>query len=125
LLHSLLLHVVRPFCLIELLLNPGDFGADFALRIRLLSATNAWNAARFPFLSQDLFYENGTQYDQTLILNADYSLNETALAEQGLPWYAASNALYVSSYSRFSLISAFSRASPALLPAIPRDRDRR
>ncbi|GAA6013368.1 hypothetical protein JCM10207_000871 [Rhodosporidiobolus poonsookiae] len=57
-------------------------------------ATNAWNAANFPFLSQDLFYENGTQYDQLSILNADYSLNETKLAEQGLPWYAASNAIY-------------------------------
>ncbi|GAA6063037.1 hypothetical protein JCM10212_001016 [Sporobolomyces blumeae] len=57
-------------------------------------ATNAWNAAQFPFLSQDLFYENGSQYDQNTILNADWSLNETALAEQGLPWYAASNAVY-------------------------------
>ncbi|BGP19367.1 hypothetical protein JCM10213v2_007456 [Rhodosporidiobolus nylandii] len=57
-------------------------------------ATNAWNAARFPFLSQDLFYKNGSQYSQLTILNADYSLNETALEEQGLPWYAASNAMY-------------------------------
>ncbi|GAA6013376.1 hypothetical protein JCM10207_000874 [Rhodosporidiobolus poonsookiae] len=57
-------------------------------------ATNAWNAATFPFLSQDLFYENGTQYDQLTILNDDFSLNETKLAEQGLPWYAASNAIY-------------------------------
>ncbi|BGP54983.1 hypothetical protein JCM8202v2_002571 [Rhodotorula sphaerocarpa] len=56
--------------------------------------TNAWNAANFPFLSQQLFYENGTIYDQLSILNPDYSLNETALAEQGLPWYAASNAIY-------------------------------
>ncbi|GAA5835822.1 hypothetical protein JCM3766R1_005858 [Sporobolomyces carnicolor] len=57
-------------------------------------ATNAWNAAQFPFLSQDLFYANGSQYDQNTILNADWSLNETALEEQGLPSYAASNAIY-------------------------------
>ncbi|GAA5838052.1 hypothetical protein JCM11251_006835 [Rhodosporidiobolus azoricus] len=56
--------------------------------------TNAWSAQSFPFLSQQLFYPNGTEYDQLTILNADYSLNETALAEQGLPWYAASNAVY-------------------------------
>ncbi|GAA5887704.1 hypothetical protein JCM6882_001503 [Rhodosporidiobolus microsporus] len=56
--------------------------------------TNAWRAQSFPFLSQSLFYANGTQYDQLTILNSDYSLNETALAEQGLPWYAASNAIY-------------------------------
>ncbi|GAA5984472.1 hypothetical protein JCM11641_006993 [Rhodosporidiobolus odoratus] len=56
--------------------------------------TGAWKADNFPFLSQQLFYENGTEYDQLTILNADYSLNETALAEQGLPWYAASNAIY-------------------------------
>ena len=56
--------------------------------------TNAWNAAQFPFLSQDLFYANGSQYDQNTILNADWSLNETALEEQGLPSYAASNAIY-------------------------------
>lgn len=123
-------------------------------------AANTWNAAHFPFLSQQLFYENGTLYsiasdssesplsprsylsvvpllfhflflafsspspvyatyldprirvcgrphgrlhrgyhagtiyDQLSILNPDYSLNKTALDEQGLPWYAASNAIY-------------------------------
>ena len=56
--------------------------------------TNTWNAQAFPFLSQQLFYKNGTVYDQLAILNADYSLNQTALAEQGVPWYAASNAVY-------------------------------
>jgi len=57
-------------------------------------ATNTWNAAQFPFLSQKLFYKNGSDYDQLAILNADFSLNEAALAEQGIPWYAASNAIY-------------------------------
>lgn len=70
-------------------------------------ARNVWNAQNFPFLSQLLFYEvrvpviarltakcadgnqNGTEYNQTLILNDDYSLNEEKLAVQGLPWFAA------------------------------------
>ncbi|PRQ72021.1 hypothetical protein AAT19DRAFT_9360 [Rhodotorula toruloides] len=66
-------------------------------------ATNAWNASVFPFLSQDLFFANGSQYNQLLILNADYSLNETALEIYGVPWYAASNAIYCESF-RFSCV---------------------
>ncbi|KAL8280305.1 hypothetical protein RQP46_007222 [Phenoliferia psychrophenolica] len=49
---------------------------------------NTWEAQNYPFLSQLLFFEN------TLILNSDYSLNETALAQYGIPWYAPSNAIY-------------------------------
>ncbi len=70
-------------------------------------ANNVWNAQTFPFLSQVsdkayitdlsisrplpqlLFYPNGTEYDQTLILNDDYTVNATKLAEQGLPWFAS------------------------------------
>jgi len=36
----------------------------------------------------------GTQYDQSLILNADYTLNSTALGEQGLPWLCPSYGMY-------------------------------
>ncbi|KAF5368291.1 hypothetical protein D9757_010530 [Collybiopsis confluens] len=57
-------------------------------------ATNTWNAQSFPFLSQLLYYENGTQYDQLSILNPDLTLNNTLLEQQGLPWYAASYLLY-------------------------------
>ncbi|KAE9396396.1 OPT oligopeptide transporter [Gymnopus androsaceus JB14] len=57
-------------------------------------ASNTWNAQNFPFLSQLLYYENGTEYDQLAILNADLTLNNTLLAEQGLPWYASSQLLY-------------------------------
>lgn len=39
-----------------------------------------------------MFYENGTQYDQSMILNADFSLNRTALEREGVPWFATSNA---------------------------------
>ncbi|KAJ6449375.1 OPT oligopeptide transporter [Mycena sanguinolenta] len=55
---------------------------------------NTWNTQNFPFLSQLLYYENGTQYDQLAILNPDFTLNYDKLAVQGLPWYAASQLLY-------------------------------
>ncbi|KAG2134261.1 OPT oligopeptide transporter protein-domain-containing protein [Suillus cothurnatus] len=50
---------------------------------------NIWEAQNFPFLSQLLFYENGTQYNQTLILNANYEVDPTLLAEQGMPYYSS------------------------------------
>jgi len=48
-----------------------------------------WNAKALPFLSQELFYPNGTLYNQTLILNSNFEVDPTLLAEQGLPFYAA------------------------------------
>lgn len=42
-----------------------------------------------PKLSQTLFYENGTEYNQTLILNDQYEVDPVLLAEQGLPFYAS------------------------------------
>ncbi|KAF8888442.1 OPT oligopeptide transporter protein-domain-containing protein [Gymnopilus junonius] len=50
--------------------------------------------AKFPFLTQLLFYKNGTEYDQLAILNPDFTLNKEKLAVQGLPWYAASQLLF-------------------------------
>ncbi|KAL1712381.1 OPT oligopeptide transporter protein-domain-containing protein [Schizophyllum commune] len=57
-------------------------------------AQNVWKSQNFPFLSQLLFYENGTEYNQLLILNDDFTLNSTKLAEQGLPYYAGSQVLF-------------------------------
>ncbi|KAF7351814.1 OPT oligopeptide transporter [Mycena venus] len=57
-------------------------------------AMNTWNTQNFPFLTQLLYYENGTEYDQLSILNDDFTLNYDKLAVQGLPWYAASQLLY-------------------------------
>lgn len=54
---------------------------------------NAWNAQRFPFLTQLLFNEDGSQYNQTLILNDDFTLNPQKLEQQGLPWFATSQAI--------------------------------
>ncbi|KIJ61351.1 hypothetical protein HYDPIDRAFT_116119 [Hydnomerulius pinastri MD-312] len=50
---------------------------------------NIWKAQNFPFLSQLLYYENGTEYNQTLILNSNYEVDPTLLAEQGLPYYSS------------------------------------
>lgn len=55
---------------------------------------NVWQSQNFPFLSQLLFYPDGTEYNQLLILNDDFTLNSTKLAEQGLPYYAGSQVLY-------------------------------
>ena len=43
---------------------------------------NVWNTQNFPFLTQLLFYENGTQYDQLSILNDDFTLNYEKLEQQ-------------------------------------------
>jgi OPT family oligopeptide transporter len=65
---------------------------------------NTWNAQQFPFLTQLLFYPNGTKYDQLAILNDDFTLNQTKLTVQGLPMYAASQLL--SKVSRIMYIGA-------------------
>lgn len=57
-------------------------------------ARNVWHAQNFPFLTQLLFYENGTRYSQLAILNDDFTLNSTKLEQEGLPYYAASQMLY-------------------------------
>ncbi|KAG2138129.1 OPT oligopeptide transporter protein-domain-containing protein [Suillus cothurnatus] len=56
---------------------------------------NIWKAQNFPLLSQLLFYENGTQYDQMLILNSNYEVDPTLLAEQGLPYYSSTWVVYL------------------------------
>ncbi|KAJ7132712.1 peptide transporter MTD1 [Mycena filopes] len=58
-----------------------------------LYANNVWNGQSFPWLSQELFYENGTAYDQLAILDADFRLDKAALDVQGLPWFASSQVL--------------------------------
>ncbi|KAN0076946.1 OPT oligopeptide transporter domain containing protein [Tylopilus felleus] len=56
---------------------------------------NIWKSQNFPFLSQLLFYENGTVYDQLLILNSNYEVDPALLAEQGLPYYAGTWVVYL------------------------------
>ncbi|KAF7307085.1 OPT oligopeptide transporter [Mycena indigotica] len=59
---------------------------------RLISGyiSTVWHAQNFPFISQLLFFENGTIYDQDLILNDDFTLNTQKLETVGLPWFSAS-----------------------------------
>ncbi|KAJ7599039.1 peptide transporter MTD1 [Mycena floridula] len=57
-------------------------------------AGNVWKAQNFPFLSQDLFSENGTTFDQLTILDENFRLDKTKLDAVGIPWFAPSNVLY-------------------------------
>ncbi|KAF8055167.1 peptide transporter MTD1 [Lyophyllum atratum] len=56
-------------------------------------AMNVWNGQSFPFLSQTLFYENGTRYNQLAILDENFKLDPAKLALAGLPWFASSQVL--------------------------------
>ncbi|KAI6120172.1 OPT oligopeptide transporter [Pisolithus croceorrhizus] len=56
---------------------------------------DVWKARNFPFLSQVLFYENGTLYDQSLIMDANYQVDPQLVAEQGLPYYASTWVVYL------------------------------
>ncbi|KAG2036131.1 OPT oligopeptide transporter protein-domain-containing protein [Suillus americanus] len=67
---------------------------------------NIWKAQNFPFLSQLLFYENGTEYNQTLILNSNYEVDPTLLAEQGVPYYSSTWIVYLLS-SNMGLAATF------------------
>src|ERR1700733_6486927 len=83
---------------------------------------NIWESKSFPFvghpqfrriftearqqLSQELFYENGTLYDQLLILNDKLEVDPTLLAEQGLPFYAGSWVTYLMA-SNIALAATF------------------
>jgi hypothetical protein len=57
-------------------------------------------------LSQQLFYQNGTIYDQGLILNDKFEVVPTLLEEQGLPYYAGTWVIYLLS-SNMALVAIF------------------
>lgn len=61
---------------------------------------NVWNSQNFPFLSQLLFYgdSNSTNYhtyNQTLIMNEDFTINQDLLRQQGLPWLTGTYVCYL------------------------------
>ncbi|KAH9986323.1 OPT oligopeptide transporter protein-domain-containing protein [Russula compacta] len=56
---------------------------------------NTWASKNFPFLSQKLFYENGTVYDPLLILNNSSEVDPTLLAQQGLPYFSGTWIIYL------------------------------
>ncbi|KAI0046405.1 OPT superfamily oligopeptide transporter [Auriscalpium vulgare] len=55
---------------------------------------NIWKAKNFPFMSQALFYDNGTQYDQSLILTNN-AFDPVKYAEVGPAYFSASNAWFL------------------------------
>jgi OPT family small oligopeptide transporter len=60
---------------------------------------NVWESMNFPFLSQLLYHEssnstNFVQYNLSIILNPDNTINKTLVAEHGIPYLSGS---YVSS----------------------------
>ncbi|KAJ7254207.1 peptide transporter MTD1 [Mycena rebaudengoi] len=69
------------------------FGTMICIAFCALYANNVWKGQNFPWLSQELFYENGTVYDQLSILDENFRLDEAKLAVQGLPWFASSQVL--------------------------------
>lgn len=59
-----------------------------------------WDAMKFPFLSQQLFSSESNStlfdvYNQSAILSPTFELDPTALATQGLPFFATTNAAYL------------------------------
>ncbi|CCL98811.1 uncharacterized protein FIBRA_00816 [Fibroporia radiculosa] len=55
---------------------------------------NVWKAQQFPFMSQAIFAENGSQYDQSALLT-DGKFNATMYAQLGPAYFSSTNALYL------------------------------
>ncbi|KAJ7643182.1 peptide transporter MTD1 [Mycena rosella] len=88
------------FCTIGALFTPlsTQLSVYFGIVLCMIAfcavyANNVWEAQRFPWLSQGLFYENGTRYNQLSILDANFRLDKAALERQGLPWLAGTQVL--------------------------------
>ena len=59
-----------------------------------------WNSQNFPFLSQLLFSKDSTaakyiQFNQTEILSPTYTVDNTLLAEKGIPYFTGSFVVYL------------------------------
>ncbi|KAK0470542.1 oligopeptide transporter [Armillaria novae-zelandiae] len=54
--------------------------------------SDAWNSKSFPMLSTAIFSANGTVYRQSAVFGSEWTLNQTALDEVGLPALTGSNA---------------------------------
>ena len=62
--------------------------------------SNIWNVKNFPFMSQLLFDQSSTEqlyatYNQSLILNPDFTVNNALLEKQGIPWLTGTNVAYL------------------------------
>lgn len=59
-----------------------------------------WDSQNFPFLSQSLFnatstFTNYTIYDQSLILKSDFTIDESKLAAEGIPYLTGTYIAYL------------------------------
>jgi len=73
--------------------NYVGWGVNYFL-LPAIFAANIWHSQNFPFISENLFFENGSVYDQTVVLNPDQSLNKTAFEIYGQPWLTGSSVIY-------------------------------
>ncbi|KAF8919170.1 OPT oligopeptide transporter protein-domain-containing protein [Mucidula mucida] len=55
--------------------------------------TNVFNGRNLKWMSSSLFGEDGDTYDQTAVIDSNFHLNQTALAEVGLPRYTTTYAI--------------------------------
>jgi hypothetical protein len=73
---------------------------------------NVWDAKKFPFLSQSLFADasdgtNFTIYDQKAILDDNFRVDPELVANQGLPYFTTTFALYILA-TNLSITATFS-----------------
>ncbi|KAK2461189.1 hypothetical protein APHAL10511_006716 [Amanita phalloides] len=62
------------------------------IAIPVIYYTNTWNSRFLPILSTSIFSGNGSIYHQSAVFGTDFQLNQTALAEVGLPYITGSYA---------------------------------
>lgn len=60
---------------------------------------NVFNAGDLKFMSTSLFGNDGTTYNQTLVIDSDYHLNKEALETVGLPRYTTTYAISQLTYN--------------------------
>jgi hypothetical protein len=73
---------------------------------------NIWESRKFPFLSQSLFTaaSNGTyfeEFNQTAVLTPDFKVDPVLLAQQGLPYFTGTFAIFILA-TNLSITSTFS-----------------
>jgi hypothetical protein len=73
---------------------------------------NIWESRKFPFLSQSLFTaaSNGTNFEifnQTAVLTSDYKVDPVLLAQQGLPYFTGTFAIFILA-TNLAITSTFS-----------------
>lgn len=60
---------------------------------------NVFHGRDLKFMSSSLFDSTGETYNQTIVIDSNYHLNETALADYGLPRYTTTYAISQLSYN--------------------------